>query len=366
MVEKWWIRMPQLGYRERQVLPNGLRGSEWIVIGILEQGGWVDEVQTLAGSTIWNAPTARLEGVVVDEASATTVGAATVHLLGTDWAVTTDGRGAFAVDSLAPGRYRLAVGHPAIDVARHVQPPFIATLGRGDTVRVEVRLRAVESIIGALCPELPADSGVVAGLVRIRETGASVSGAAVAARWSRWYRSGGVLREERFGAESETDESGYYYLCGMPLDATLTLQMSASGTAPVSDSLVIGAERVHRRDFELPDPSAASALTPGCAGPPVRQVVLCILRGGKGIQIANFLFGVLEHLRILGRRLGPRRPKAARLSHEPQEHDEQEEEHDREGDGRHPGEPQRSEEPSSSRMSLDRTRMRMAACGTTR
>jgi hypothetical protein len=253
MVEKWWIRMPQLGYRERQILPNGLRGGEWIVIGILEQGGWVDEVQTLAGSTIWNAPTARLEGVVMDESSGTTVGAATVHLLGTDRSVTTDGRGTFAVDSLAPGRYRLAVGHPAIDVARHVQPPFVATLGRGDTLRVEVRLRAVESIIGALCPGMSADSGVIAGLVRVRETGASVSGAAVAARWSRWYRAGGVLREERLSAESETDESGYYYLCGMPLDATLTVQVSGSRTASVSDSVLVGADRVRRHDFELPD-----------------------------------------------------------------------------------------------------------------
>lgn len=252
IVEKWWIRMPQVGSRERGSLSGGLRGIEWILAGILEQGGWVDEVRSIAGRPIWNAPTARLEGVVVDEVSGDPVPDATVQLLGTDRSAKTDGRGVFAVESLPPGRYPLAVGHSALDVERHVQPPFVATVDRGDTLRVEVRLQGIESIVSAVCPALPADSGLVAGLVRARDTRVPIVGARVAARWSRWRRAGGEVREEQFGVEGHSDESGYYHLCGVPLDVTLTIHVSPAGATPVSDSLVVGAQRVRRRDVDLP------------------------------------------------------------------------------------------------------------------
>ncbi len=251
MVEKWFIRMPQLGYRERQVLPSGLRGTEWVLIGLLEQGGWVDEVRSLAGTAVWYAPTARLQGVVTDEASGGSVRGATVYLLGTDRSAQTDGRGAFAMDSLAPGRYQVVVGHPALDAERHIQPPRATTIGRGDTIRIDVRLRTPASMIGALCPTLPADSGVVAGLVRVAASGLPVTGAAVTAEWSRWRQTGGVLQEERLGVEHRSDESGYYHVCGVPLDATITIRVTAPGSTATSDSVVVGAERARRRDFDL-------------------------------------------------------------------------------------------------------------------
>ncbi len=252
IVETWFIRMPILGYRQREPIAGGHRGADVVLIDILEQGGWVEEVRSLSGASVWHAADARLEGVVVDEASSSPVHGATVHLLGSDRFATTDERGAFALDSLASGRHVLVIDHPALDPERNIQPPFVTILKPSDTLRLDIALRPSEAVLAALCPSIPADSGVVAGLVRVGATGSPVTGASVATAWSAWRRSERGLREERFGVESQSDGSGYYHVCGVPLDASIAIRVLVDGVTLQSDSVVVGVTRSRRRDFLVP------------------------------------------------------------------------------------------------------------------
>ena len=147
----------------------------------------------------------------------------------------TDDRGAFVIDSVAPGAYTLTVEHPALDSAgQHVRRRDVDVTAAG--VVADLAVPSATTQLGAICGAVPGDTtrGVLAGAVLSAVDDRPVAGATVVVQWGDFvvdstarYRRTAVVRSV------VTDGEGIFRLCGVPvlrpLDVQAQLAESASG-----------------------------------------------------------------------------------------------------------------------------------------
>jgi hypothetical protein len=248
VVARWWIRMPQVGLRAPR---PGQYGRQPVLVGIREQGGWVEEVQTLRGRALWQAPTAMLRGRITWRDAP--LEGANLVLVGAERATRSDGDGRFQLDSLVPGRYVLVLDHEASPPSIQIQPPALVTVGAIDTITLDLRLHGPKDIRARTCPQSDADpvTGMVAGLVRDGTTGHLLPDMVVSITWQRVSGAGEVLRVENLGVTATTDERGYYAICGLPINVLLHVQAESETFQGPAAETRIGAELVRRQDLEL-------------------------------------------------------------------------------------------------------------------
>jgi hypothetical protein len=100
--------------------------------------------------------TAQILGVVVDSLNGRFLSGAEVFIQGAQATLTTDSRGRFRIDSLAPGTYQVGVFHPLLDTLgiTIATPPFY--LGADSSSSILLAVPSAATIIRGACRRKPA------------------------------------------------------------------------------------------------------------------------------------------------------------------------------------------------------------------
>ena len=208
-----------------------------------------------------------VHGIAWDSLHSAPLEGAFITINGTDRAATSDARGYFRFDSLAPGTYVFAMDHPALDsigfagTSRRV----VVTDGR-DTVRTTVPSFAAFWHLACGNHKVPADSGIAYGMVRIAAGGQPARGAQLTASWNDvGFEKGKGVTQKRWQFSAGADTSGTYALCGVPANTALHIVAThGTGAAALTGSADIApsASRVTRRDLAVA-PQAARGVVAG-------------------------------------------------------------------------------------------------------
>jgi hypothetical protein len=182
-------------------------------------------------------PAASLRGTVTDSirhgplvgativASRTTAAGAGAS---NDYTATTDARGKYAINSLAPGIYVLTVEHPWLDSTGLGVPSQTVDLAQRRAATVNLAVPSGATIRSSFCPIAARDSsiGLVAGYVKDVNSDHPVAGARVVFAWSDFdvdRRTARATPRERTAAAS-TGRDGTFRICGLPVLRTMLMQ----------------------------------------------------------------------------------------------------------------------------------------------
>ena len=165
---------------------------------------------------------------------------------------TTDSRGRYRVDSIAPGEYFATFFHPVVDSLAVQAPVRRVMLGARDPEQVDLGVPAAERIIAALCPGLPPfdSSAVIVGEVRDSDTGMPLPNVNVVAQWVDLIVAG-RFRVERQNAQTTTGTSGSYALCGLPSGGEISLDARSEGRVTGRLEVALPARSIVRRDLTV-------------------------------------------------------------------------------------------------------------------
>lgn len=204
------------------------------------------------------SPGVTLTGTVRDSATRTALAGAIVQLVadGADhvaYTVFADSLGAFSIGDLPDGRYAIGFSHPLLD-SIGVQPPLRRlTLGRQRTVRVELATPSPAELRTAICgPSVEGDStGVIVGTVHDARDGSAVPRANVSVQWAELtFTKTGITRRTPSVAAT-TGESGWFALCGVPVEGMALLAASRGADSTGFVELRVPGEQFARRELWL-------------------------------------------------------------------------------------------------------------------
>lgn len=194
----------------------------------------------LAGASVAQAQhgTARLEGTVTDSLHARPLAGATVLITRNSqpegwFSVATDDRGRYRLDTLAAGRYSVAIWHAILDTLELTLPPRTIEIQDGQHATLDLALPSAATLRAGTCPgvELPPGTGALGGRVTDADSERPLSGAMVAVRWSDLTVDRTTLKisggEHTAGAPVNGD--GLYRICGLPTDSWLAVQVQHAG-----------------------------------------------------------------------------------------------------------------------------------------
>ncbi len=194
-----------------------------------------------------------VRGVVYDSVRGAPLRNAFVAVVGTVRSTHSDDRGRFRLDNVPPGTYVIALQHDALDSLGFTElSTRVAVTDGRDEVRISVPSFA--TLWRAACgPGRPAqDVGFVHGTVRDASNGAAVANAFVDVTWVETRvdkRDGVTQRHRRF--KTQTDESGRFSVCGVPVAHWLRIGAGAAFGASGPIDLPPSELRVQRRDLLL-------------------------------------------------------------------------------------------------------------------
>jgi hypothetical protein len=255
IVSDWMLRIP-IVQLNTYTAPSGgesvssmtvRRETRADVTAIWEIGGEVRSVLPIGNDVA--APVTALgavHGSVIDSVKQTGVPDVTLLLVGsTDSAHTrsmsTTSDGTFEFDSVPPGAYLLRATSARLDTLYTIIPSTFVDVTASTQISVTVVVPPSSSGRARLCPDAGdnARSLTLHGTVLDSVTGAPVRGARVVASWV----SGGVRTDAQLSVTfqdrvAETDTTGRYVLCGLPMDRRLVMSATvgrARRTAYKSD-----------------------------------------------------------------------------------------------------------------------------------
>jgi hypothetical protein len=267
IVREWQLRLPIM-QRANVGVRRGRLQEGIILAGFQDTGGEVLEIRGADGVPVYIADVAMIAGRVIDEVSGGPLAGSRVFLLGTGDTATADAAGRFVLSRPYAGDYQMTFSHPRLDSLGYVPEETPVTLRRGHTETVTLALPRPEVVLRSVCGggNLSPDDRAIVGVVRHSERGPPLVGAEVTARW----RDFGQIAEGRIdsrGATVLTDSTGFYRLCGVPVDRRVTLVARYAEYTSNAVELVLdesGAERwIWRRDLILGSLHGAPAVVRG-------------------------------------------------------------------------------------------------------
>ena len=248
IVDSWRIRMPRA-----RTATNPLTGrAQSLLDGITVQGGDVLRVHGNEGTVLETDRGGRIAGVVFDSLRLGLRGAR-VYIEGMGVEVLTDGNGRFELAHLEPGVYSVTFSAPYLDRYSFVPEPFKVEVVTEATTPAQINFVAptMTRVVDNLCrdEERPDDTtnlpgggtlrntGILLGQVT-DSTGAAVPGVMVRVL-SRDFDVGQdissssvvsrTLRSGRSGVAVQTNASGYYRACWVPVDTRLRVSVVNPG-----------------------------------------------------------------------------------------------------------------------------------------
>ena len=252
VISSWNIRMPVLVQRQARMSAMGgssATTAELRVESIKLEGGEVALVMR-GRDTLWSRTPMALVGTIADSATGAAVAGAEVALRGTGLRATTDAGGRFRIPDALPGDYTVEVRTRSLASFGYVHTVPVTFLDTG-TVHA-IRLPSREQVLATTCSATPGERGMVVGMVRLAGDTTPQPNVKVVASWTDETAS-----TKRWGGiDARTDARGTFRICGVPLDATLTV--SADAAAPVEVRLA--GTRYAVADLVL-DPTSARGAT---------------------------------------------------------------------------------------------------------
>jgi len=252
IVRDWVIRMPLV----HATGPMGVR----------EAGGRALMIKSREGAIIYATDLAILEGTVFDSTAGARLRDAVVSILGTNHTARTDATGRYRFAAPLQGRYAVGFAHPRLDSLGLRLGEQTVDLGPGVHATVPLSIPSETSVVALLCPDSTGrtDTGVAFGIAREGSGGAAVGGAEIWASWQRITPVGGgaEVRVSDLRAETRTDATGAYRMCGLPVGPKITMVARRGGVERARVTLTLttsprGSGRIWRQDFDVSTPVAA-------------------------------------------------------------------------------------------------------------
>jgi hypothetical protein len=254
-VDSWRIRMPVL---EQVVIPG--HGAEQRVTAIQVAGGEL-AIARRGTDTLWARPRFSVNAIVRDSVTGATIAGARLAVAG-GGERTSDARGRVSIPDLLPSEYPIEVRTPGLDSLNTFHRVSLALLDSSTTIELKVpSARAVAAAIcGADAGTRSDGSGIIVGRAVVTGDNSSGGGALSAAHVNaEWHASTEADRVRRLQAQIAAD--GAFRLCGLPLDADVALDASATGFAMARPSTVrpTSAVRLVRTELKLEAVNALAA-----------------------------------------------------------------------------------------------------------
>jgi hypothetical protein len=211
----------------------------------------------LLGVLAWAVPAGAQHGVVAihgvayDSLRGQPIRDAVVLVLGTARSTTTDARGRFRIDSVAPGIRTITMQHASLD---SVGLPGISrrTMISDGARDILLAVPSFATLWRAACgSKPPADTGFVYGTIRDVASGGLIPDATVILSWvvTTVDKKRGA-RQRRVVGETRTNAQGSYAVCGVPAAMWVRVEARAGDMTGGID-IPPGELRMQRRDLFL-------------------------------------------------------------------------------------------------------------------
>jgi hypothetical protein len=210
-----------------------------------------------------------VHGVVFDSVAQAPLAGAVVQIAprestGPLYSTTTDSTGHFRIADLPAGQFMIGFYHDALTALGLDAPLRTFALAADTNVTIDLGVPSGPVVRALRCvgDSTPSRDGLLAGFVRNAEDNTALPGATVTAEWRAIALDPGNFRvvPQRAGATVGLD--GTYRVCGLPVDAPLTLRVTAPGHHALVGPIVVPVAGVARQDVRLAD----SSVVRGAAG----------------------------------------------------------------------------------------------------
>jgi hypothetical protein len=243
IVDRWWIRAPQVGAR---------RGSRnYRLLGYREDGGTVMSAAAIDSAPYGHSGRGVIQGFVLDSMSGAPMVDALVFLSGTPFSATSSETGRFQMRNVPAGRYALGFTHPLLEELRVFMPLDSVTVSDAVPLRRLFAAPSIHTILRAVCPgeEEAQTTGLVYGVLRSETTGEPLAGVEVRASWTDPPTSGNDRDTDRWRSMT-TGSDGRYFLCWVPRDRHLELHVDTRLVRHEPVRVELAGAPILRRDFE--------------------------------------------------------------------------------------------------------------------
>jgi hypothetical protein len=178
---------------------------------------------------------------------------ATIYLIGSNFATTTDRRGRFEMANVPEGEHILTFSHRLFDSAGVQAPQVPVRVVAATKTRVSVATPSGPSLIKAMCQGTATaeKTGLLLGIVRDVDTGRPLVNARVSSRWFELTIEKKGQRYETLETVATTDQSGVFRLCGVPADIPVLVRASSGGQQSGRIEVYFSGADVAFRDFAV-------------------------------------------------------------------------------------------------------------------
>jgi len=180
------------------------------------------------------------------------------------WSATSGTDGRFAIPGVPRGTFIVGFMHPALDSLGLAVPPHALDVSSDAPVEVTLAIPSAPTIRKLLCASSqPGDStGLVIGFIRDADSGTPLAGASAVLSWTELVVNKGIHTERR-EVPVKANGEGWYALCGVPTDGSITARAELGDDASGYIELNVPANGVLHRDFSIPRGAAAVAVSDG-------------------------------------------------------------------------------------------------------
>lgn len=208
---------------------------------------------------------ASVTGVVYDSITQTPLSNAIVQMVSLTnnaltFAARTDTAGAFRIPLVKRGRYLIGFLHPALDSLGLSSPQWALTVGDSGALAV-LTTPSARTLRARICTSAPGDSsGFLLGIVHDADSDMPVPGASVFVSWNTIVVGPRELASKRRDIAATTNSDGWFAICGLPYDVTMTARAETPALRSGYVELTVPAQGLTHLDLAVASDTAAVAV----------------------------------------------------------------------------------------------------------